>query len=322
MRLIILAGAILAVPLAAHADSEFVARLTQVADRKAVIATVEPVHQLVARTRIGGTIASLSVREGNQVTAEQELAVVADPKLALQIQALDQRISSLAAQRDKAQHDFSRIQELQKHGVSTVAQLDAVKAALEVAERSLGAMKSDRDVIVQQVAEGKVLAPGAGRVLTVPAQVGRVVLPGETIATLAEDRYILRLQLPERHARSMRAGDVVLIGGRGATADSGEALREGKVRLVYPEIQGGRVIADVDVEGLGDYFVGERTKVYVTTGTRLAIIVPPTAISRRAAVSFVTLKGGTSVVVQPGATHSDGVEILSGLHDGDIVVLP
>ena len=95
-------------------------------------------------------------------------------------------------------------------------------------------------------------------------QEGSVVLPGETIATLAEDRYILRLQLPERHARFMRAGDVVQIGARGLE-DTGER-REGKVRLVYPEIEGGRVIADVEVPGLGDYFVGERTRVYVSTG--------------------------------------------------------
>ncbi len=61
----------------------------------------------------------------------------------------------------------------------------------------------------------------------------------------------------------MRAGDAVLIGARGPATDDRGTLRQGRVRLVYPEIQGGRVIADVEVEGLGDYFVGERTRVYV-----------------------------------------------------------
>jgi membrane fusion protein, multidrug efflux system len=70
--------------------------------------------------------------------------------------------------------------------------------------------------------------------------------------------------LPERHARFMRAGDAVQIGARGLE-DEG-AKREGRVRLVYPEIEGGRVIADVEVPALGDYFVGERTRVYVNTG--------------------------------------------------------
>lgn len=309
----------------AAAGGEIVVAPVTVDDRKAVLATVEPVHQLAARSRIGGTVASLSIKEGEQARMGQELAVVADPKLALQIQAIDQRIRSQGAQRDKARNDFGRTQELLKRGVSTQAQQDAAKAALDVAERTLAAMQSDRDVILQQIAEGRVLSPGAGRVLSVPVSVGRVVLPGETIATLAEDNYILRLQLPERHARSLRAGDTVLIGARGRAADTTdkvENLRQGKVRLVYPEIQGGRVIADVDVDDLGNYFVGERTRVYVSTGRREAIVVPPAAVSRRAGVNYVTLKGGTAVVVQPGEERPEGLEILSGLEAGDVVVTP
>ena len=322
MRFSTVAGSILALSNIAHASGEATVRPASVDDFKAVIATVEPLHQLIARSRIGGTVVSLTTREGDQAQPSQELAVVADPKLALQIQALDQRIRSQIAQRDKAASDFARTQELVKRGVSTQALLDTTKAALDVAERTLAAMRSDRDVIVQQVAEGKVLSPGAGRVLTVPVSVGRVVMPGETIATLAEDKYILRLQLPERHARSMRAGDAVLIGERGPATDTKDHLRQGRVRLVYPEIQGGRVIADVEVEGLGDYFVGERTRVYVSTGKREAILIPPAAVYRRAGVNYVTLKDGTAVVVQPGEIRPEGQEILSGLTAGDVVVTP
>ena len=206
------------------------------------------------------------------------------------MQALDSRIQSLQSQRDKAKADFDRAVELQRRGVSTQVQVDAAKTALDVAERTLAAMGSDRDVVAQRMSEGAVLAPGAGRVLRVPVSEGSVVLPGETIATLAEDHYILRLQLPERHARFMRAGDAVQIGARGLEDDG--AKREGRVRLVYPEIEGGRVIADVEVPGLGDYFVGERTRVYVNTGMRRAIIVPRALVYRRAGVDYVKLADG------------------------------
>ncbi|MEQ1647007.1 MAG: efflux RND transporter periplasmic adaptor subunit [Hyphomicrobiaceae bacterium] len=322
MRFAVLAFTLLVASPVFCSAAEVTVTLTSIDNRKAVVATVEPVRQLVARTRIGGTVVSLSAKEGSQAASGQELAVVADPKFAIQIEALDQRINSLSAQRDKAANDYHRTQELQKRGVSTTVQLDAAKTAFDVAERTLAAMQSDRDVIVQQIADGKVQAPGSGRILTVPASVGRVVLPGETIATLAEDRYILRLQLPERHAQSMRAGDKVLIGARGLAAETGEILREGQVRLVYPEIQGGRVVADVDVEGLGDYFVGERTRAYVTTGKRDVILVSKRAIHRRGGVDYITLKGGIEVVVQPGEEHQNGVEILAGLRTGDIVVTP
>ncbi len=180
--------------------------------------------------------------------------------------------------------------------------------------------------ISQQAIEGGVLAPGAERALSVPVSVGQVVLPGETIATFAEDQFILRLQLPERHAQFMRAGDAVRIGARGMQSEAHEKMREGKVRLVYPEIQGGRVIADVEVAGLGDYFVGERTRVYIDTGKRRMIVVPSGYVYSRAGVNYVRLAGGDEVVVQIGefndADEAAGVEILAGLKDGDTLAAP
>ncbi len=319
------AGPIAAMGIAASSSSsaaETVVHVAPLEDLKAVIASVEPVHQLVARARIGGTVTALKIKEGDVVIAGAEIASVADQKLFLQMQGLDQRIRSQQAQRDKAKADFDRAQELLQRGVTTKVVFDQAKTTLDVADRTLAAIRSDRGVIEQQAAEGAVLAPGAGRILTVPVSIGRVVMPGETIATLAEDRYILRLQLPERHARFMRAGDSVQIGGRGLHEEPGDARRQGRVRIVYPEIQGGRVIADVDVEGLGNYFVGERTRVYVTTGKRETILVPRAAIYRRAGVDYIRLKDGAEIVIQTGERRGEDVEILSGLQDGDAVVTP
>lgn len=306
----------------ASAADRFVVHAALIQDQKAVVATVEPVHQLVARARLGGTIVALKAKEGDRADAGAELASVADPKLVLQAQALDSRIQSQQSQVDKAKADFDRAEELLRKGVSTQVQVDAAKTALDVAQRTLDAMRNDRGVIAQQVSEGAVLAPAAGRVLAVPVSEGQVVLPGETIATLAEDRYILRLQLPERHAQFMRAGDKVLIGSRGLAEGPDDNRREGRVRIVYPEIQGGRVIADVDVAGLGDYFVGERTRVYVNTGARRAIVVPRAYLYRRAGVNYVKTAEGVELVVQPGVERDEGVEILSGLADGDALVAP
>jgi RND family efflux transporter MFP subunit len=293
-----------------------------VEDRKAVIATVQPVRELLARARIGGTVTALAIREGDRVGAGDRLALVVDQKLALQMQALEARIQSQQAELDQARLDFERAQELRRSGAGTQARLDESRTRLEVAERNLVAMRAERQVIVQQSAEGAVLAPGGGRVLKVPVAEGSVVLPGELVATLAADNYILRIELPERHARFMKQGDTVLVGARGLQTETQETLHPGRVQLVYPEIQAGRVVADVEVAGLGDYFVGERTRIYVSAGQREAIVVPQAAVFRRFGVSYVRLKDGTDVVVQPGAAVKDGIEILSGLHDGDVVMRP
>lgn len=314
-----LLSSLLALPVAAQ---QATIAYRQVDDLKAVIATVEPVRELRARSRIAGTIATLTVREGDRVVAGDRIALIVDPKLALQIQALDQRMQAQNSAREQAQIDFGRMQQLRGSGTASQAQLDQARTRLEMAERTLQALRADREVVEQQSTEGAVLAPGSGRVLAVPVSAGSVIQPGETIATLAADNYILRLQLPERHASSMKAGDTVLIGARGLQQQDREQLRSGRVRLVYPQIDQGRVIADVEVDGLGDYFVGERTRVYVATGRRNALVAPADYVYRRFGVSYLKLKDGTEIVVQVGLPVDGGIEVLSGARDGDVVVKP
>lgn len=299
-------------------------RLTAVDDRKAVIATVEPMHEFAARARIPGTVTALAVKEGDFVTEGKRLAIVVDEKLRLQMQALQSRIEAQQANREQARLDFGRMQQLRGTGAVSQKEVDQARTHLEAAERTLEALGGDRQVIEQQAAEGAVLAPGAGRVLKVPVSEGSAVMAGETIATIAAQNYILRLQLPERHARFVKAGDTILIGSRGLQAkdEEPETLRRGTIALVYPEIDQGRVIADVNVEGLGDYFVGERTRVYVATGARQALVIPEGYVYRRFGVSYVRLKDGTEVVVQPGLPVEGGLEILAGLQEGDVVTKP
>ena len=81
-------------------------RLETLVDQKAVFATVESPNVVPARSRIGGTIASLAVRQGDTVTPGQVIAVVGDDKLLLQINSLDAQIAGLQSQLAQAQTDL------------------------------------------------------------------------------------------------------------------------------------------------------------------------------------------------------------------------
>jgi hypothetical protein len=149
-------------------------------------------------------------------------------------------------------------------------------------------------------------------------------MPGEAIARVATERYILRLRLPERHARFIDEGDTVRVGPRGLDPDGtdpeGVDWRTGTVVKVYPELQNGRVVADVAVDGLGGYFVGERALVDIVTGHRTAFVVPPAYVRSEHGVTMAHLKNGARVVVQLGAPVAGGVEVLSGLRHGDTLL--
>ena len=320
-------GATLLLAAGAAAAEEWPVARERIADEKAVFATVESSNVIPARARIGGTIVSLTVARGDAVEAGQVIATVVDDKLALQLAALDAGIAGLKARLAQAEIDISRIEPLSRSGTVSKAQLDSARTALDVARQALNARVADRSVVVQQQAEGDVLAPAAGRVLNVPVTVGTVVLAGETVVQVADRGYLLRLRVPERHARFLKAGDPVRIDG----ADLGAGVAAtGVVTLVYPKIEDGRVVADAKVDGLGDYFVGQRVRVWVSGGDREAYVVPSTFVETRFGVDYVRLKtadGTVDVPVQRGRPYprpelADGIEILSGVKPGDVLVRP
>lgn len=304
------------------ADSEFTVRKAVVADRKAVFATVESVNTAAARTRIGGTISGLDVDEGSRVKKGQPLARVLDPKLRLGMRALDARIKSVVAQKDLAKTALDRIARLRKSGTVSQARLDEAQTNLDVAQQQLAAMKAEMAVISQRRSEGAVLAPADGRVLKVHVTEGTNVQPGEVVATIAADAFILRMHLPERHARFVKKGDTVSVGSMGLARTDKRTAQSGRIRQVYPEMRQGRVVADVEVDGLGDYFVGERIPVYVSAGSRETFVVPEDYLLERFGVTYARIKGVGESVVQPGLVLETGTEVLSGLRDGDVLQMP
>jgi RND family efflux transporter MFP subunit len=296
-------------------------------DEKAVFATVESISVVPARGRIGGTVAQLKVREGDRVTAGQAIATIGDEKLVLQMKSLDAQIEALQAQANQAQLDFTRTEGLVERGILPRVKLDEQRTALNVADNSLRAKTAERAVINEQLNQGQVLAPADGRVLKRLITVGSVVLAGDPIVTVAQENFKLRLRVPERHARFLKAGDKVRVDGAEL---GGEASKWGVIDLVYPQIEEGRVIADATVEGLGEYFVGDRLRVWISGGNRPAFVIPASYVKTRFGIDYVQLRkadGTVDVPVQRGRESPtpelpDGLEILSGIRAGDQLVRP
>lgn len=301
---------------------------TKVTDEKAVFATVESRNVVPARARIGGTITSLAIQRGDRVAQGQVIAMVTDPKLQAQIDALDAAIAGLQSQLAQAALDLGRARTLARTGAGSREALDKAETAERVAASQLKARIAERAVVIQQKDEGAVLAPSAGRVLDVPLIQGSVVLQGDTVATIAEQNYVLRLDVPERHAAFLKLGDTVRFEGQ-ELGETGPAF--GRVTLIYPQIRDGRVRVDATAQGVGDYFVGERVRVWIPAGTRETYVIPSSYVFTRFGLDFVhmsQLNGKTlDIPVQrgrdlPTPTMPDGLEILSGLTPGEVLVQP
>ncbi|MGN6145283.1 MAG: efflux RND transporter periplasmic adaptor subunit, partial [Mesorhizobium sp.] len=285
-----LAAATAAVPQAAF-TAEFAVHAITIPEMKAVFGQVESRTVVPARARIGGTIREIRVSEGSEVREGDVIGVVVDDKIALQLAAADAKIAALKSEFANARTELERAEQLVAQGVATQSRLDAARTALEVATNQVAAVEADKAVIAQGAKEGDVLAPATGRVLTVPVTAGSVIMAGEPVARIATGPYYLRLSLPERHAAEIAEGAIVEVGVRGRAQASGApgATAQGRIVKVYPEIADGRVIADVDVAGIGSYFVNERTLVSIPVGKRSVLAVPQKAVTFLHGIDYVRL---------------------------------
>jgi len=321
MRNLLAAALVLAVlPVAAQAD-DLVLQPTQVREWKAVYGRIEARTQIPARARLGGTLVSLGVTEGDEVTAGQVLAKIVDDKIDFQLSASDAQLQALNAQLENAQAELKRGEELLSRGVTTAQRQDSLRTQVDVLAGQIAANRAERQVIAEQAAEGAVLAPIAGRVLSVPVVAGAVIQPGEVVATVGGGGFFLRIAVPERHAAFLQEGADIQI-------ETAAGNATGKLAKIYPLIENGRVVADVEVQGLPDKFVDARVLVRLPVAVRSALMVPVAAVITRSGLDFVTVAGGNAPVLRTVVLGQpqdiDGkpmVEIMSGLAAGDHVVV-
>lgn len=306
----------------------YIIRLTPVEDEKSVFATVQSTYTVPARVRTAGTIMELKVRQGDAVSQGQVIATVGDPRLSLQIKSYAAQVAAAKAQLDQAKIEYDRAQRLIGAGAIARSAYDQARTAYGVAQNNLNSIAAQRAVVIEQQVQGDVLAPTSGRVITVPVTAGTVAMAGDVVATVAEQNFVLRLEVPERHARYLKVGDPVRLDGTDLGLSGPQA---GTINLIYPEVDNGHVVADATVSGLSDYFVGQRVRVWVPAGKRQAILVPENFILTRSGIDYAKVwtakDGALDVPVQRGQEMASGgkapqLEILAGLAPGDRLLKP
>jgi len=304
----------------APAAGRLTVSLQTVADLKPVPATLTTRDMAEARARISGVLVNLSVKEGDMVRQGQMIARVKDDRLSLQTGAFDAQVAAAAAEATRAQADLVRTQDLFSYGVYAQARLDQVQAQAKAANANLAAARAQRGASAELAAQGAILAPAAGRVLTADTPVGSVVMPGQSIARITAGPVVIRIELPEGQAGALKVGDVVQL----APEDLRGAVAQGTIAQVYPSVTSGQVTADVTAPNLPQDMVGQHVRAKIKVGVRQALVIPRSYLITRYGIDYARLvrADGTpsDIPVQTTAgPTTDTVEILAGLRAGDVL---
>lgn len=281
-------------------------------DVSAEIATVD---QAQVMARIPGILSTLTVKAGDTVAKGQAIGRIVDSQLGFQAGAYGAQAAAAQAQAAQAAADLQRVRFLHDNGVYAKARLDQAQAAASAAQAQVRAAQAQQAAVGAVAGQGTVVAPTAGRVLRADVPAGAPVAPGMVIAVITAGPTIVRLEMPESLAGKAHAGSRVTAAGMG----------EGRVIKVYPSVNAGKVMADVDMPGIDNSLIGRRVAARVEIGTRKALIVPASFVTSRYGIDYLTVlaKDGsaTQVPVQTAPTEQAGkIEILSGANPGDTII--
>lgn len=160
--------------------------------------------------RVGGKLVSRPAELGQRVAAGQLLAQIDPEDYRATAEAAAAQLLAAKSQRDVAQADFKRYQDLHAQGFISVAELDRREAALKLAQAQFQQAQAQNTVQGNQSGYTRLLADGAGVVTSVDASVGQVVGAGQPVVRVALDgpRDVV-FSVPENKLSGLKPGQVI-----------------------------------------------------------------------------------------------------------------
>lgn len=294
----------------------------------------------------GQPLAQIELRD-YQLRLEQAEAALAQARarLGLSLTGTDDRVEpeqtatvrQARAVLEEAQKNRERLQALVEKGLVARAEFDAADATYTVARgryqdaveeiRNRQAVLRQRRVELaiarQQLADTAITAPFAGVIQERHTNVGEYLAAGAPVVTLVRmDPLRLRVEVPEREARSVHAGQKVRV-----TVEGDSRMYTGQVMRLSPTIneQTRMLVVEADVKNTGSLRPGMFVRAdIVTDANSMSLVVPTSAVVTFAGVEKVLVVQNGKAVEKPvttGQRTDDWTEVTAGVQAGDAVVI-
>lgn len=300
------------------------------------VGTVRARNAALLAARVPGTVTALYAREGDRVAkgkllltleAAESTAAAAGARAA--VEEAERGVEEARARKTLAEATYERYRKLFAEQAVTRQEFEGRQTEREVAVQGLARAEA-RLVQAREGARAagtlagytRVVAPLSGIVTGKAAELGMTVFPGTPLLTVEEEgNYRLEAAAPETLAGKVRPGDRVGVAVEGVAAPLDGRVAE-VVPLVDPASRTFTVKLDIAATGLRSGMYGRASFPF---GSRTGLLVPKGALVERGALTSVWVVGKDNVarmrLVKSGRSVGEKVELLSGLSDGERVVV-
>lgn len=249
----------------------------------------------------------------------------------------DSAIALARSQLDLAQLTFSRIKDLFNKRSITNQEYDEASARLKAAHAALDmacAKRAQLDAKMTQIEQevraagiqrgySEIVAPFPGTIITKSIDPGSLAVPGAPLFTIErEGAYRLEASVEESRLSFARIGKTVSV-----SADGIDRTFQARVSEVVPSVDAAARTGTVKIDL--PWFPGLRSGLFgralFDAGARRVLTVPGAAVMERGQLQSVYIAENNTAhtrLVTIGTRVKDEVEVLSGLNQGDRVIVP
>ena len=287
-------------------------------------AFTEPFMRTSPAARVMARVTEVNVREGDRVAGDKVLARLDTRDLQARREEARANLDTASTALKVAQTNLGRMQDLQKLGIVPLAKLESVEVAFAQASAARATAAAMLDEVEVNLSYAVVRAPFNGVVVRKMTEKGNLVAPGQPLFIIEDDSRLRAVApLGADLAQGLRAGQSLQVQIDGETV-------QGMVEGIIPS-------GDTYAPGLRVQLLIDNARHRYRAGTLAVVRVPlpqqdtpKTVLPKNAVVergqltaAFVVGKESTAQLlwVVLGETRGDMVSVLSGLREGDRVVL-
>jgi RND family efflux transporter MFP subunit len=249
----------------------------------------------------------------------------------------DHAVAAAKANLDLAQTTFKRMEDLASKKSISNQEFDEASTRLKAAQANYEMARARRAQIEPKLAQvdqeiraativrgyATIAAPFAGVVTAKSVEPGNLAAPGAPLLTIEQEGgYRLEASVDESRLAAVRTGQSVQV-----SLEAVDRTLDARVSEVVPAVDASSrsYIVKIDLPALAQVRSGMFGRAVFPIGSRKAVSVPQAALQERGQlVSVFVVEDGTARnrLITVGRRFGDRAEVLSGLTQGEKVVVP
>ena len=298
-------------------------RVVQLDRSESAVGTIRAVHETSIGSRLLSRVVEVDLKAGQQVQAGDVLIRLDDTDLRARLQQAKAGVASAEALQTQLIADEKRYAELLKTSAISRQQYEKAAAALQTAQADLNRAQEAVKETQAMLDWATIRSPMDGTVIDKKVDVGDMVTPGQMLVTLLDPKRMqLVASVRESLTRQLKVGQPI-----GVQVEGLQKQCTGTVSEIVPEAQSASRSFQVKVTGPcpPGMYSGMFGRILVPLGEESILVIPRQAVQQVGQLELVTVDdhGQTHQrAIRTGRTLEADVEVLSGLREGEQVVVP